>query len=105
MKIKFLTERKFGEKVRDWLAEDETIEFVEENPDIVIVCYYGKILEKEGARIDKIYFCPHHPDPEKAKVIPPISEAIFLKFRLLRKTYIKIPERSICEKTRLLQAI
>ncbi len=44
MRIKFLTERPFGEKVKKWLIlQGDTI--VEKNPELIISCYYGKIIK------------------------------------------------------------
>lgn len=28
------------------------------------------MLQEQGARIDKTYYCPHHPDPKKGKIGP-----------------------------------
>lgn len=55
MTIKILTERPMGKKVKDWLiSQGETI--VEKNPDMVIICYYGKILK--DLKVPTINFHP-----------------------------------------------
>lgn len=45
MKIKILSERPMGEKVRKWLVSQKE-KIVEKNQDFTIICYYGKILKK-----------------------------------------------------------
>lgn len=49
MRVKILTERSMGERVKKWLlSQGETI--VDKNPELLIICYYGRILSDEELR-------------------------------------------------------
>jgi methionyl-tRNA formyltransferase len=58
MRIKFLTERPFGEKVRKWLiSQGETI--VDKGQELTIICYYARILPQ--SEIDEAPTLNFHP--------------------------------------------